>query len=99
MANFKVGDEVVCISAMSVTNPNHISLVGLKAGVKYRVSWMNSQCVEVAGHPYPHYPNSLKCRRCGEVSNGGWHHVHWRFIKLDGLKEDERQSEPLMAEQ
>lgn len=91
MANFKVGDEVVCVDAIfTIPDPLWGPLI---RGGKYRVLWMNDLCVSVQK---AHIPIDLRCERCG-VNNGYVHDDPWRFIKLDGLQDETLSTEKLEA--
>lgn len=91
--NYGVGDTVVCIDSKPV-----ISLsTGLMAGRKYKVKFVNHEtgCVALEGE-LTHTRG--RCRDCGDTSPLE-HFFTWRFIKLDGLKEEteERNEQKLGA--
>ena len=88
MADFRVGDTVLCVTARSVSGPT-----GLVAGTSYRVVELVECCgatyVRVAG---VEYGGPAMCPRCAAI--GPRAHFAWRFIKPDAqLQNDARQLE------
>ncbi len=88
MANYKVGDEVVCVDAIGFACPT-----GLTAGMSYPVLAARvSPCCGTheidVGTKSP--TGHVRCCRCGARNPGNWK-MAWRFIKLDGLKDEETE--------
>ena len=93
MANFKVGDEVVCVDAVRVHPVPNNKPFGLTLGAKYKVlAILGPSCAVVNDGD----TNVGTCEICG-VFDGHSHRYHWRFIKLDGLKEESEERNALEA--
>lgn len=90
--NYKVGDTVVCIDSMSVG----VRACPLSSGKKYRVIAIHGpSCVEVDQFDEFVYP--WDCDFCGKTIRSGPHWYGWRFIKLDGLHEEEKAKDTATA--
>lgn len=91
MANYKVGDEVVCI----VTGPVWRDF--LIPGKKYVVTDISGLCVELEGFTNGRLDYMERCSACGKDTNYHWHPKTWQFIKLDGLTEDQTTENEVTA--
>ena len=91
MANYKVGDTVVCIDAKTlhenvVAHPTSIII----RGQKYIVHGFSGPCVTLEGQRYDGRRMRGICGSCRIIEYlDYWHYQQWRFIKLDGLLNDE----------
>lgn len=94
MANYKVGDEVICICAKKVAPGSSTPVV--KLGKIYKVfAARESPCcgcleIDVAEKSPTGWTQCI----CGARKEGTWH-LSWRFIKLDGLSEDTTEKQEL----
>lgn len=73
---FSVGDEVVCVDAVSTAQENCRDLV---AGGVYHVVYSAPQCVALEEHPALY--GSGFCRHC-RAEDSWAHYSPWRFVKL-----------------
>ena len=86
MANFKVGDEVVCLTNKSERGVGTAS--DLTPGKTYRVEAFE-RCGCGAEHVFLVGMTALNCCQvCSRISAS---FRAWRFIKLDGLNEPEAE--------
>ncbi len=90
MANYKVGDEVVCIDAKRLFSGTVQELV---LGQKYVVLGIrNGPCCNKLEIDVGIKPMARKVRCvCGVISPADGYKYAWRFIKLDGLKDEETE--------
>jgi hypothetical protein len=87
--NYKVGDTVVCIDSLG-TRDNL-----LVVGKQYTVAYIKHLCVGVEGIFDPY--GIIFCHRCGQYGDSISHFHTWRFIKLDGLKQDQTTEKEVSA--
>ena len=91
--NYGVGDTVVCIDATPVRG----GPTGLEVGKTYKVLRMMqlSCCQKWAIDVGLTASLGMQCS-CGAIRDDWWSWA-WRFIKLDGLKDEERVAEVVPA--
>lgn len=88
--NYVPGDKVVCIDSMPACGGMKPPL---KLGNTYIVeSIPGPQCVNVVGL----YTELTSCGCCGALDRG-WHFWPWRFIKLDGVVQEQGAYEGALA--
>lgn len=81
--NYKVGDTVICIDAISDD-----AMAGelLRAGTKYVMAEIVGSCVGLVGVTIDFSAFKISpCGYCNTNSGPWWHFRGRRFIKLDGL--------------
>ena len=88
--NYKVGDRVVCIDSRKIVDPTR-----LKVGAHYTIAWIGKCCASaptlVRVKEIPTIPRCLECGcQTGDFRS-------WRFVKLDGLTEQETTKESITA--
>lgn len=86
--NYGVGDTVVCIDAMPKNEGRQTALV---AGARYLVRGMrNNPCCGFSTIDVGVFASTrVRCGGCDALRYADGYRAAWRFIKLDGLKEDQ----------
>jgi hypothetical protein len=79
--NYRAGDEVICIDARPIKGGRFTLL---KVGKCYKAVGFSRCCSQLVGEDFPGVNECPLCRATDQ-SNAFY---AWRFIKLDGLKEE-----------
>jgi hypothetical protein len=95
--NYKVGDTVVCIDAAPLVN-NKLG-TELQAGKKYRVLGFEESpcCGALLVKVKENKKAALLLCPCGKTHALSDYNFAWRFIKLDGLKQDQTTEKEVSA--
>lgn len=92
MANYKVGDEVVCVDSQTI-----LYETVLIAGATYKVVFLAERCVALDGvYPYRSLGENNTCCACLTITKLA-HFFPSRFLKLDGLTEDQTTENEVTA--
>jgi hypothetical protein len=88
--NYKEGDKVICIDAMRARGSGKLVLVS--AGQEYTVYGFCHGLVQLVGVYHP-----LNLDRCKVCRSQYGEFYPWRFIKIEPLKEEEKEKVEVLS--